>query len=88
MEANLNIKIQIEQLIQILKQLDTKERITIFKEFSKEWMSILNIEKYQSMTIKEYTEKLEQGLKDYYKGNTLTQDEVQNEVKKWKTQNR
>ncbi len=84
MEAKVNIKIHTEQLIQILKQLDINERVSILKEFASEWKTILGIEEYTSMKIDEYTDKLEQGLKDYRQNKILTHNQMKEEMEKWK----
>ncbi len=85
MEAKVNIKIHTDQLIQILKQLDTKERVSILKEFTNEWKIILGIEEFKGMTIDEYTYKLEQGLKDCQQNRILTHNQMKDEIEKWKT---
>jgi len=45
MQATLNIELKPQDLLALFKQLDTNERIFIFKEFSDEWLMYLGISK-------------------------------------------
>ena len=38
------------------------------------------------MTIEEYNQKLENGLKDFQKGKVISHQGMKDEIRKWKTQ--
>ncbi|OQX97088.1 MAG: hypothetical protein B6I20_13435 [Bacteroidetes bacterium 4572_117] len=86
MEPTLNIKLNTSQIMSILQQLNIDERIAIFKEFSEEWLLLLGLNQPKPITIKEYNEKLEQGLKDFQEGKIVSHQEMKDEIHKWKTQ--
>jgi len=86
MEPTLNIKLNTSQIVSILHQLNIDERIDIFKEFSEEWLLLLGLNQLKPITIDEYNKKLEQGLKDFQKGNIISHQEMKDEILKWKTQ--
>ncbi len=82
MEINLNTK----QIVSIIHQLDIDDQISIFKEFSNEWLMFLGLSQLKPMTIDEYNEKLDRGLKDYKEGKTISHQAMKDEIRKWKTQ--
>lgn len=84
MENTLKIKLNTEQIISLLHQLDADERMEILKEFSEEWLALLGISSLESITIEEYNQKLEQGLKDFKEGNVLSHQQMKAEVERWK----
>ena len=86
MESILNIKLNTNQIMSILHQLNLDERIAIFKEFSEEWLLLLGLSQLKPMTIKEYNEKLELGLKDFQEGKIISHQQMKDEIHKWKTQ--
>ncbi len=86
MESTLNIKLNTNQIMSILHQLNLDERIEIFKEFSEEWLLLLGLSQLKPMTIKEYNEKLELGLKDFQEGKIISHQQMKDEIHKWKTQ--
>jgi len=86
MESTLNIKLNTNQIMSILHQLNLDERIAIFKEFSEEWLLLLGLSQLKPMTIKEYNEKLELGLKDFQEGKIISHQQMKDEIHKWKTQ--
>ena len=86
MEATLNIKLKSEQVLALFQQLDSNERISIFEEFSDEWLMYLGLSKIEPLSFEQYNENLEQGLKDYKNGNTISHKQMRNEISKWKNQ--
>jgi len=68
----------------VLNEID--ERIAIFKEFSEEWLLLLGLNKFKPITIEEYNEKLEQGLKDFQENKILSHQDMKDEIQRWKTQ--
>ena len=82
MEINLNTK----QIVSIIHQLDIDDKFSIFKEFSNEWLMFLGLSQLKPMTIDEYNEKLDRGLKDYKEGKTISHQAMKDEIGKWKTQ--
>jgi len=86
MESTFNIKLNTHQIMSILHQLNTDERIAIFKEFSEEWLLFLGLNQLKPVTIEEYNKKLEQGLKDFQDGKIISHQEMKDEIHKWKTQ--
>jgi len=86
MESTLNIKLNSNQIMSILHQLNVDERIAIFKEFSEEWLLLLGLNQLKPITIEEYNKKLEQGLKDFQEGKIISHQKMKEEIHKWKTQ--
>jgi hypothetical protein len=85
MENTFQIKLNTNQIISIIQQLDDDERIAVLKEFSDEWRLIMGLSKPQPMTLEEYNLKLEQGLKDYQNGNFISHQQLNEEIVRWKT---
>ena len=46
----------------------------------------LGLSQLKPMTMEEYNEKIEQGLKDFQKGKIISHQEMKDEIHKWKTQ--
>ena len=86
MEPTLNIKLNTHQIMSILHQLNMDDRIAIFKEFSEEWLLLLGLNQMKPITIEEYNEKLENGLKDFQEGKVISHQKMKDEIRKWKTQ--
>ncbi len=75
------------QIISILRQLNFQDRISIFKEFKADWISnILGLQTPKALTIKEYNNKLAEGLTDFENGNTVTHENLLEEIGTWKNQ--
>jgi len=86
MQATLNIELKPQDLLALFKQLDTNERISIFKEFSDEWLMYLGISKIEPLTLEQYNQKLQQGVSDFKQGNTLAHNQMKAEMQTWKNQ--
>ncbi len=86
MQATLNIELKTQDLLALFKQLEPRERISIFKEFSDEWLMYLGISKVEPFTLEQYNQKLQQGISDFSQGNTLTHSQIKTEIEAWKMQ--
>jgi len=77
METTLSIQINNFQIIDLLKQLNFNDRISILKEFSDDWvLNILGLHEPEPLTIEEYNSKLALGLKDYEEGRTIKHEDL------------
>ncbi len=84
METTLSIQVNNSQMIAMLRQLNNKDRISIFREFKEYWFSnIFDLHQPIPMSVQEYNIKLEQGLTDYQEGNTINHADLLKEVEEW-----
>ena len=86
MDATLNIKLELNQILALFQQLDKNERTLIFEEFPDEWLTYHGLTNVIALSFDEYNKKLEQGINDYKNGNTLNHEQMRNEIAKWKNQ--
>ncbi len=88
-ETTISLKINQVQIISLLKQLETKDRISIFNEFKDDWANTIpNLHALAPLSINEYNSKLAAGLNDYTAGNVITHDDLVKETAAWKKQKR
>ncbi len=83
MEATLNIKLAPTQILALLRQLNIEERISIFKEFSDEWLGSLAQTRTKPLSIKQFNNEIEKALYDSQQNKIIKATDLKKQIQEW-----